>query len=103
MISSNIRQRGSYGGLSRYGTTPINRLSGVRILLMCLGSIGLCLYPSSWTNPPMAPPFRNSLRKILRNFSKRKHRDLDAPWHVCPEYRMSKWKSFKSLKFYSYI
>ena len=50
------RQKRSYGGLSSLGVLPIRNLNSSLILLTSLGSIGLGTWPSSWSNPPLAPP-----------------------------------------------
>lgn len=72
MISKNSKYAGSYGGLKKFGLFPMRRLNGRVALLASLGC--KWSYSKCYRNPPFAPPFRNSLRKILRNFSKRKER-----------------------------
>ena len=66
--------KGCYGGVKKMGVYPIKRLTGVAVFLTSLGSLGLCTKSSSWTNPPIAPPFRNSLKKILRGHSLKNNR-----------------------------
>ena len=62
--------RGKYGGLIKFSKLTINRLNGKAIFTRSLGSIGI-KKPSSWRNPPNAPPHRNSLRKILKTRMKK--------------------------------
>ena len=50
------RQKGSYGGLSSLGVLPIRNLNSSLVRLSSLGSIGIGTWPSSWSNPPIAPP-----------------------------------------------
>ena len=61
------RKRG-YGGLRKFGVLPIKQLNCKLVRLTSLGSIGMGNLPSSWRNPPNAPPFRSSLNTILRMF-----------------------------------
>lgn len=77
--------KGYYGGLKKFGFMMVNSLNGKNIFLMSLG--GNHRHKQSFRNPPNAPnrqgtlqenidfwkgqkihiPFRNSLKKILRN------------------------------------
>jgi len=101
-------KKGSYGGLSKFGRLNVNRLNGINVFLTSLGSIGLGLKPSSWTNPSNAPnrqgtlqenidfwkgqkvhiPFRNSLKKILSNLS-----------FLQAIAQRINWRSFKNMEF----
>mgnify|MGYP001211017212 CR=1 FL=1 len=92
---------GCYGGLSRYSAVPIKGLSGIRSLLMSLGTVWSGEILCSWLNTPSAPPFRNSLKKILKNLSNSKHREGAYQWHTAKENRMHKWLCYLSLNFKS--
>lgn len=96
-IDYEMMNAGRYGGLSRFRKAPIKRLNGKSILRLSLG-MQTGTTASSWTHPPIAPPFRNSLRKILKNFLKRNNREVDFHCHREKENRMVKWKCYKSLK-----
>lgn len=63
---------GRYGGLKKFSKLTIKRLNGIAILTRSLGCIWS--YGKCYRNPPVAPPFRNSLRKILRGLSLKKNR-----------------------------
>lgn len=63
-----------FGSLAILVKLPYKRLAGSVVFLASLGSIGLCTKASNWTNPPIAPPYRNSLKKILRGLSLKRNR-----------------------------
>lgn len=71
LINKHIRldidfNEGKYGSTKKLGRLPVRYLLGRVVFLKSLGSLGLCTKASSWTNPPIAPPFRKSLYKVLR-------------------------------------
>ena len=42
--------------MCKLGIMPIRNTNGILVRLSSLGSIGLGTWPSSWSNPPKAPP-----------------------------------------------
>jgi hypothetical protein len=61
-------QSGKYGCLSKHARVGLRRLNGRAIIRLSLG-MHTGTTASSWTHPPLAPPFRKSLKKILKMFS----------------------------------
>ena len=58
-------KRRSYGGLKKFGVLTIKNINGIAVRLTSLGSLGLGLWPSSWANPPVAPPRLGTLQEAL--------------------------------------
>ena len=65
-------RKGYYGGLVKLGSTPFKRVTGRVVLLTSMGCVWS--YAKCYRNPPKAPPYRNSLKKILRGLSLKKNR-----------------------------
>ena len=70
--SASPPKKGYYGGLVKLGSTPFKRLNGRVALLTSISCVWS--YAKCYRNPPVAPPYRNSLKKILRGLSLKKNR-----------------------------